>query len=155
MPFTILTASSADSHEIANVLRRSILELCSADHGNDPRRFEPWLRNKTAADVEDWIHGNGRVFNAVDERRRVIGVAMGSPDGEVLLNYVLPEARNSGVSKMLMRAVEDYFRERGVETARLKSTETADRFYRSIGYIETGEVEARKGMTQRQFEKAL
>lgn len=155
MPFTITPAISANAREIAILLRRSITELCVADHGGDPERYGPWLANKTTENVEAWINGPGRVFSAHDRGGKVIGVAMGSTDGEVQLNYVLPEARFSGVSKMLMRAVEDYFVARGLTVSRLKSTETATRFYRSIGYAETGEVEIRRAMTFRQFEKGL
>ncbi|WP_082837021.1 GNAT family N-acetyltransferase [Labrenzia sp. OB1] len=155
MPFTIIAASSADSHEIAIVLRRSIMELCSDDHDNNPKKYEPWLKNKTAANIENWIHGQGGVFTAVDPHRKVLGVAMGSPDGEVLLNYVLPDVRCTGISKMLMRTLEDYFRDRGLERARLTSTETARRFYHSLGYSETDEIETRRGMTFRRFEKVL
>ncbi|POF29344.1 GNAT family N-acetyltransferase [Roseibium marinum] len=155
MPFTIIAANSADSHEIATLLHRSILELCTADHGNDPEKYEPWLKNKTAANIESWINGQGGVFTAIDPHRKVLGVAMGSPDGEVLLNYVLPDVRCMGVSKMLMRTLEDYFRDRGLDTARLKSTETASRFYHLIGFTETGEIETRRGMTFREFEKVL
>ncbi|PVB63643.1 GNAT family N-acetyltransferase [Labrenzia sp. 011] len=155
MPFTITAANSADSHEIAAVLRRSILELCTADHGNDPEKYEPWLRNKTAANIENWIHGQGGVFTAVDPHRKVLGVAMGAPDGEVLLNYVLPEVRGMGISKMLMRALEDYFRDRGLDRVRLASTKTARRFYLSIGYAEAGETHTGRGMTFPVFEKVL
>lgn len=155
MPFTIVPASSVDSEEIANLLRRSIRELCQADHQIDPDRVEPWLKNKTADNVERWIHGPGRVFSAMDLQRSVIGVGMGSPEGEVLLNYVATEARFSGVSKMLMRAVEDYFRDRGLTTSVLQSTGTAENFYRSIGYVETGQAELHRGMICRKFEKAL
>ncbi len=155
MPFTVLPASSANADEIAVLLRRSIVELCSIDHGGNPERYEPWLGNKTAETVERWIHGAGRVFCAIDHTRRVIGVAMGSAEGEVLLNYVLPEARFTGVSKSLMRAVEEYFQDRGLEMSHLKSTATAENFYRSLGYVETGEPEHRRGMTFRYFAKGL
>ncbi|MCX2722832.1 GNAT family N-acetyltransferase [Roseibium salinum] len=155
MPLTVVPSSSTDAQEIAILLQRSITELCVADHGSDPDKYGPWLANKTAENVRGWIEAPGRVFSALDGHGRVIGVAMGSTDGEVLLNYVLPEARFSGVSKRLMRAVENYFVERGLTVSRLKSTQTAAWFYRSIGYVETGEKEERKAMTFRQFEKAL
>ncbi|MCV0426469.1 MAG: GNAT family N-acetyltransferase [Roseibium sp.] len=155
MPFTVLPANSMDADEIALLLRRSILELCIGDHGNDPENFEPWLKNKTPDNVERWISGNNRMFSAIDQSRRVIGVGMGTTNGEVVLNYVLPDARCIGVSKALMRALEDYFRERGLEVSILKSTSTAERFYRSIGYSETGKTEIRRDMVFRQFKKAL
>ncbi|MES0882200.1 GNAT family N-acetyltransferase [Roseibium sp. SCP14] len=155
MPFTIVPANCTDAEEIAVLLRRSIIELCQNDHGNSPERYEPWLKNKTAENVERWIRGPGRVFSAVDQNRRVVGISMGTPDGEVVLNYVLPEARYCGVSKMLMNAIEDYFRDRGLSSSILNSTCTAENFYRSIGYSETGRVELHREMMCRQFRKAL
>ncbi|EFO33828.1 gnat family acetyltransferase [Roseibium sp. TrichSKD4] len=136
MPFTVNRANSIDCYEIAALLRRSIIELCTADHDGDPEKYEPWIANKTPDWVEKWIEGQGRVVAARD-MQKVIGVAMASPDGEVLLNYVLPEARFTGVSKAMMRALEDYVRDNGRSEIRLKSTVTAARFYRSLGYVES------------------
>ncbi|MTH96325.1 GNAT family N-acetyltransferase [Roseibium sp. RKSG952] len=155
MPYRISPASSADSHEIAALLRRSIIKLCVPDHGGDPEKYESWLENKTPENVEKWISGPGRMFVAQDTDRRILGVAMGSPDGHVLLNYVLPEARFSGVSRALLGAVEDYFRDCFVDVSCLKSTGTAERFYRARGYVETGEVDVRKDMSFRSFRKDL
>ena len=155
MPFSIQLARSADSHEIAVLLRRSIIELCSDDHGDDPERYQSWLKNKTPEQVERWIHGPGRMFAASDETNRVLGVASGSPDGHVLLNYVLPEARGIGVSKSLMRALEDYFADCGLDEIQLKSTRTAQRLYRSLGYKETEVVDTREGMTFYAYSKDI
>jgi GNAT superfamily N-acetyltransferase len=155
MPITIQLAESADADKMAVLLRRSIVELCDLDHCSDAEKFQPWLTNKTAENVQRWIAGPGRVFCATDQDRRLVGVGMGAPNGEVLLNYVLPEARFLGVSKALMSAIENYFCEVGVAISTLKSTGTAEKLYRSIGYQETGEVEVRRGMTFKQFEKAL
>jgi GNAT superfamily N-acetyltransferase len=51
---------------------------------------------------------------------------------------VSPDARFRGVSKALMRALEDGARELGLPACSLESTETARRFYLSIGYSEAG-----------------
>ena len=154
MPFTIMRANSTDAYEIADLLRRSIIELCTKDHDGDPARYEPWLANKTPDWVEKWIDGPGRVFTAHDPHR-IIGVAMASPDGEVLLNYVLPDMRFKGVSKALMRAVESYFQDNGLDEARLRSTATAARFYQRLGYVESGESVTRKGMEFPWLKKVL
>ena len=66
----------------------------------------------------------------------IVAVGMVTDAGEVLLNYVSPDARLSGVSRALLKALED--REHGAILCRLESTETARRFYHSNGYIETG-----------------
>jgi len=155
MPYTVARASSADSHEIAKLLRRSIIELCQSDHGDEPDRYEAWLKTKSADQVEKWIDGPGGAFVAQDQDKRILGFVMGSPSGQVLMTHVLPEARFTGVSKALMRAVEDYFRDRGLDLAHLNSTGTADRFYRAIGYTETGGSETQLDMTFRAFQKAI
>ncbi|MEP3047358.1 MAG: GNAT family N-acetyltransferase [Roseibium sp.] len=155
MPFTIELANSAYSHEVVAVLHRSITELCEADHANDPGRYAPWLENKTAENVEAWITEAGRCFTAVDETRNVLGVALGRPDGRVLLMYVSPEARYTGVSKALMRALEGYFQDRGLDEVHLMSTKTAEQFYRSLGYSETGDTTIENDMSFRAFKKAI
>ncbi len=155
MPYTIARASSAYSHEIAELLRRSITELCTFDHGDDPDRLGPWLETKTAETVEGWIDGPGGAFMAQDQDRKILGMAMGNPQGQILLNYVLPDVRFSGISKALMRAVEGYFQDRGLEEVFLNSTATAERFYRALGYVETGQSEVADNMTFRSFKKAI
>lgn len=135
--FEIRPAERPEAGEMAALLRRSISELCTADHGNDALRLESWLRNKTEETVLHWIDGPGYILvaRACKSPRRLLGVGMGMPTGEVVLNYVLPEARFCGVSKALMNAIETRFAEQGLAKARLRSTCTAERFYRSIGYV--------------------
>lgn len=155
MPYTVERASSADAHEIAELLRRSILELCTTDHGDDPDRFEPWLARKTAETIETWIDGPGGAFVAQDHNRKILGFGLGSPKGHVLLIYVHPEARFTGVSKSLMCTIEDYFRDRGLDEVHLKSTSTAEGFYKGLGYQETGESDVDLDMNFRGFKKAI
>ncbi|MBO9426560.1 GNAT family N-acetyltransferase [Labrenzia sp. R4_1] len=155
MPYTVARASSADSHEIALLLRASIIELCGLDHGDNPDRYKAWLKNKTAANVESWIDGPGAAFVVQDQEKRILGFAMGTPKGHIPLMHVLPDARLTGVSKTLMRALEDTFRDRGLDEAHLSSTLTAERFYKSVGYAETGETKTQLDMTFRCFKKGL
>ncbi|HEY5207100.1 MAG TPA: GNAT family N-acetyltransferase, partial [Roseiarcus sp.] len=75
----------------------------------------------------------------------IVGVGMVTNEGEVLLNYVSPDTRFGGVSRALLRALEDRSRERGATPCRLESTETARRFYCSNGYVETGGETAKFG----------
>lgn len=37
------------------VIRRSVEELCQADHEGDPAILEHWLANKTPKQVRTWI----------------------------------------------------------------------------------------------------
>jgi hypothetical protein len=43
----IRDAMTEDAPAACDVLRRSISELCVADHGNDPTILARWLSNKT------------------------------------------------------------------------------------------------------------
>lgn len=155
MPFTIQRADSVDSEEIALLVRRSITELCEEDHQNDPKTLKLWLENKTAANVEAWIVSAGCFLVAVDHNRRILGAAFASSDGHIFLNYVLPEMRFVLVSKMLMRTFEVCFAERGLKRFSLTGTKTAARFFRSLGYRETGDVEKCFGLAFPMFTKAL
>ncbi len=75
----------------------------------------------------------------------VVAVGMVTDAGEVLLNYVSPDARFGGVSRALLEGLEARAGERGAAVCRLESTETARRFYFSNGYVETGARTAKFG----------
>jgi hypothetical protein len=51
----IREARSDDAPAACVVLRRSITELCHADHGGDEVLLEKWLSNKTVENVTRWI----------------------------------------------------------------------------------------------------
>ena len=53
---------------LREVIRRSISELCEADHRNDPEILRRWLANKTPEIVGSWIIKPGNsVLVAVDD----------------------------------------------------------------------------------------
>jgi GNAT superfamily N-acetyltransferase len=58
--------------------------------------------------------------------------------GEILLNYVSPDARFRGASSALLAGLEARAAGRGARQCTLISTETARRFYRARGYEEIG-----------------
>jgi GNAT superfamily N-acetyltransferase len=141
----IRDATAEDATLACEVLRRSISELCVADHGNDPSILANWLANKTPDVVASWIvDPNGSVLLAV-EGGAVLGVGAVTNRGEVMLNYVWPAARFCGVSRAVLAALEARALERGATRCSLISTETARRFYRSAGYIEDGPSQGKFG----------
>src|SRR5438128_9709988 len=93
----VRAAQIADADRAIDVIRRSIQELCELDHQGDPVTLSMWLGNKTADNMRQWIAAD-TVLVAV-EGERIAGVAAVRADGEVLLNYVAPEARFCGASK--------------------------------------------------------
>lgn len=75
--------------------------------------------------------------------------------GEIGLNYVSPAHRFMGVSKALLSAMEDELRDQGTKLARLTSTATAYRFYRSAGWEDAGSPETGHSVTGYPMQKAL
>jgi GNAT superfamily N-acetyltransferase len=132
----IRPARAADAAVASTVLRRSIVELCEADHRNDPQFLSHWLANKTPENVTAWIADAGNfVYIAVDDGG-IAGVAAMTHAGLVTLNYVSPDARFKGVSKALLAALERKAAELGLAQCSLASTKTALNFYRAAGYRE-------------------
>lgn len=134
----IRDAAVKDAPAACRVLRRSISELCVADHGNDPAILERWLANKTPEILATWIlQPGGSVLVAV-ENDTILAVGGVTDAGDITLNYVAPEARFRGVSRTMLGALEERARERGNTRCTLLSTATARRFYLTNGYTEDG-----------------
>jgi GNAT superfamily N-acetyltransferase len=147
MIMLIRVARAEDADAAADVVRRSITELCGLDHQGDASTLSMWLGNKTSDNMRRWI-ADHTVLVAIEDER-IAGVAALRADGQVLLNYVAPEARFRGVSKALMRAIEALASGRGLEWLILDSTATALRFYLAAGCTVTGPPQPGFGVTVR------
>jgi GNAT superfamily N-acetyltransferase len=141
----IRDAVADDAAAACQVLRRSITELCGADHGNDPTILSQWLSNKTPDIVASWIASPDNSLLVAVERGTILAVGSVTNAGEVTLNYVSPDARFRGVSRALLQALEARAIERGNVRCTLTSTETARRFYRANGYVEDGHLAGKFG----------
>jgi GNAT superfamily N-acetyltransferase len=135
----IRDAAPEDADAVCEVLRKSISELCVADHANDPTILASWLSNKKLEIVAAWSKQPGNTLLVAAEAGAILGVGSVTDAGEITLNYVAPAARFRGVSRALLAALEKRAFERGNTQCRLKSTETAHRFYRSAGYTDEGQ----------------
>jgi GNAT superfamily N-acetyltransferase len=142
----IRDAKPDDAIAACEAVRRSISELCAADHGGDPRIVARWLANKTPENLRAWIARPDASLLVAVEDGAILAVGMVSDAGEILLNYVSPSARFRGVSRALLKALEARARERGATIATLESTRTARRFYLSNGYAVTGAATGKFGM---------
>jgi GNAT superfamily N-acetyltransferase len=129
-------ACGQDAEAACAVIRRSIIELCILDHQGDLGTLAQWLANKTPARMRQWI-GTHHVLVFEDEGA-ILGVAAMSASGNILLNYVSPDARFRGVSKALIRAVEARAAGFGLSIVTLESTSTAIGFYQAAGYVDSG-----------------
>ncbi len=134
MDIQIRGGTAADAAEAVNALRRSIAELCVADHLNDPTELDGWLRNKTVAAWRQWIARDDAIVLVAERDSKIVGVGMATLSGEILLNYVHPEARFEGVSKAILEAIEAKLRLRNVQRCQLESTVTARLFYERCGF---------------------
>lgn len=133
----IRDAVPEDATAACETMRRSIVELCTADHRHDPIVLGRWLSNKTPDIFKSWIKPGNSLLVAI-ENDAVLAVGCVTDAGEITLNYVSPDARFRGVSSALLDALENRARSRGNERCTLTSTETARRFYRDRGYSEEG-----------------
>ncbi len=143
----IRDAVPEDAPAACEVMRRSISELCSADHHNDPVILGRWLANKTPEIVASWIVKPGNSVLVAVESGTILAVGSVTDAGEITLKYVSPDARFRGVSRALLVALETRAQERGNQRCTLLSTETAHRFYRSAGYVEDGPPQGKFGTT--------
>jgi GNAT superfamily N-acetyltransferase len=134
----IRAASLEDASAACEVMRRSIAELCVADHQNNEGILKRWLSNKTPEAFESWIRQPDNSLLLAVEGGNILGVGSVTDAGQITLNYVSPDARFRGVSRALLGALEARAVERGNKRCTLTSTETARRFYRSNGYFEDG-----------------
>lgn len=134
MTILVRHGREADAPAAIAVVRRSITELCTADHHGDKQALANWLANKTEMDWNVWVARTDATTLVAEEADEIIGIGMMDHQGEVLLNYVRPDARFRGVSKTLLAALEDEARVKGVRRCYLESTSTAKSFYEGCGY---------------------
>ena len=127
-----------DALAACEVLTRSIVELCVADHRNDPAILKQWLGNKTPENFRSWITAAGNSLLVTVEGTNILAVGSVTDAGKITLNYVSPDARSRGVSKALLAAPEARAAQRGNIQCMLSSSETARRFYHANGYVDDG-----------------
>jgi len=142
----IRDATPDDAEAACAVLRASIIELCAADHGNDPALLERWLANKRPEIVAGWIGRPEHPLLVAVDSGGILAVGAVRDAGEITLNYVAPQARFCGISRAMLRALEALAFELGNTECWLQSTETAHRFYLSNGYVDMGEPIRKFGM---------
>jgi GNAT superfamily N-acetyltransferase len=135
-----------DAPAACEVMRRSITQLCVADHRNDPAILERWLANKTPEIFRSWIRPENSLLVAI-EGDSILAVGCVTNSGEITLNYVSPDARFRGISKALLPALEARAIEQGNERCTLRSTETARRFYLARGFAQDGSADGKFGMS--------
>ncbi len=134
MTLELRPATDGDAAAGMDVIRRSIKELCRADHHDDPAELAAWLANKTIDNWSGWLGRRDAALIVAEDAAALCGVGMVSFAGEIVVNYVAPEARFRGVSKAMMRELERLAFAQGARVATLESTVAAQPFYLAQGY---------------------
>ena len=130
----VRAAMESDGCEGVCLIRRSILELCFEDHGNDELALQEWIANKTVESWKAWLHSCRSKLLVGEIDGVLAGVGMISRKGELFLLYVDPKYRFSGISKSILLSLEDTAKNWGCASIFFESTKTAYRFYREHGY---------------------
>lgn len=155
MQIEVRDAVHDDAEAMCVVLRRSIKELCASNHKDDPETLDTWLSNKTPENVRSWIDNPDQWVLVAVDGDEMCGVGAAAVNGEILLNYVSPDARFRGVSKALLARLEEHLRANGATMATLTSTQIAHRFYLGAGYEDDGPPKMWRGGEVHQMRKAL
>jgi GNAT superfamily N-acetyltransferase len=146
MAITVQPASEADAVAACDVLRRSICELCVADHGHDEQVLAAWLANKTPENVRAWITAASSFSVVAVDGGEVRGFGLIQRDGEIQMCYLVPEVQFRGAGKLMLRALEEQAARWGLRGVFLTSSVTAKQFYERNGYVQSGEPKSRYGL---------
>lgn len=149
------SATPDDARDACQVLRRSIQELCEQDHGNRSSALDPWLADKTPEDFRNWLDDPRVDIVLATDAGSICGVAACHASGEILLNYVSPDHRFKGISRLLLGEMESRLAAAGTRAGFLNSTRTALRFYRSHGWEPAADQDACPDACCQRLTKAL
>ena len=152
---SIRPATVSDAVDCSAVLCESIRFLCVPDHQNDEHVLSRWLSNKTPETMAQWIQAPGTEILVAERNGAIVSVGGLLKRGEIMLNYVRPETRFTGVSRELLAFMEAALKGAGITEASLTSTETAHRFYLAAGWVDAGEPKAWGGLTAYPMTKSL
>jgi hypothetical protein len=89
--FCIRQAEPTDAPEAVEVLRRSIMELCRADHQNDHETLAMWLGHRAREErFPAWLANKELSLVVAQAEDGIAGVGMLHLSGEIRLCYVRP-----------------------------------------------------------------
>jgi len=153
---TVRPAERSDADAAIAVVRRSITELCTADHRDDPETLASWLANKTVPHFATWLANEDNHCVIAETGGRLSGVGLLRRDGEILLFFLSPDAQRQGIGTAIHAALEEKGRAWGLSKLTLDSTCGARPFYEWLGYRSTGAARPRFGVLHSYpYEKTL
>jgi len=139
-------AEQRDADAVTDLVRRSIIDLCVADHHNDHETLTAWLANKTPQNFLKWFSNPDNFFIVAESNVSLLGVGTLQRRGEILLFYVAPGAQRQGIGAKIHAALEEKAAQWGLASLHLDSTAVASRFYEALGYRPTGPSVSRFGV---------
>jgi len=134
-------AQPSDAVAAANLLRRSIIELCATDHQHDEATLARWLANKTPDFVQRMLAHPDSFHVVAEENDQLLGVGAISRNGEIRLLYLLPGAQRRGIGTALYLALEQQAKTWGLSRLTAHANTDACAFYERMGFNATGPVE--------------
>ena len=134
----VRAAKTGDADAAVDVVRRSITELCTVDHGGDVDTLTKWLENKTPRHFLTWLANENNFCAIAVEDHEVLGVGLINRSGEISLFYLAPNAQRRGIGRALHSALEERARNWSLEKLQLNSTFAARHFYEALGYVPGG-----------------
>jgi GNAT superfamily N-acetyltransferase len=138
MTVTVRQAEQRDAEAAVTVVRRSIAELCVADHQGDEETLAKWLGNKRPEIFLSWLSNPDHFCVIAESGRELLGVGLLRRSGEILLFYLLPGSQRQGIGRAIHVALEERAREWGLPLLQLESTAVARKFYEAMGYRPAG-----------------
>ena len=151
----VRSATRADVPAMSRVLTASIVELCAADHGNDPEALAAWTRNKSEEGVAAMLDNPDLLIFVAELDGAVSAVGAITRNGTVGLNYVAPAERFRGVSKAMLERLEVELQALGFAEGRLEATATALKFYQDAGWVADGPQASGRKVNGYPMKKAL
>ncbi len=131
----IRPALPSEAEAAIELVRRSITQLCVEDHQNDPMTLQGWLANKSAKNMRAWIETPGSFAFVAERDGALAGVGVYTGAGDLMLLYVEPDARFSGISSALLQHMEDSARTLRLPSLHVSASRAARRFFMERGYV--------------------
>lgn len=133
MQIQYITANPNDAEGMREVLIQSVQWLCATDHQNKEPAIANWCKNKTIANITEWINNPANFTLLATAEDKIVGVGM-IQNNKILLLYLLPDFINKGIGKMLLGQLERHAKQNHIQEVEVNSTITALDFYLSQGY---------------------
>lgn len=139
----IRTAELQDAHGIHVAHMKSIRELCSKDYsvnqitawGGRPFKKDKWV-NSICADCI-WVV---EIAHSIEGFCHLEICDGKPPYGELLGLYLTAKIAGQGIGRQLIKKAEEVLSDRGIGKMVTRSTLTAEGFYLSQGFLQSGKV---------------